>query len=166
MGSFVTGGSNYTWIAGNAYAFQDRFYHEHGGPAAPGVDWLNPVGQGVIVDITGSVQFDWEQGAPNAVDYVVVKQNFITNAKTLLYQTTVSPSGVRSRSISLPSVTLSANEGLLFTYRAQAGSQGLYTQYDSINVGLVQVLPEPASLSLCSLVSAAVLRRSRRRDRV
>ena len=136
LGSFTPGGSP-AWVGGNAYAFQDRFYHEHGGPAAPGVDWLNPTDGPATVNVSGVVRFDWEQGASNPVDYVIAIRDLETNAASVLFQTTVSPTGNTTVPVSLPAVSLSANQGLAFTYRAQAGSVGLYTSYDAINITLV-----------------------------
>lgn len=137
LGSYDTG--SYGWVGGDAYAFEDRFYHQHGGPAAPGVEWLNPTNESIMVSIDGTMQFAWEQGAPNPIDYVIAIENLQTHATTMLLQTTVSPSGNPLVSIAIPDLALTPDEGLLFTYRAEGGSVGLYTGYDSVDITLDSV---------------------------
>jgi hypothetical protein len=161
LGSYDTGGGN-GWIGGNAFAFQNQFYHQHGGSGAPGVVWLNPTQGPATVNITGEMQFAWEQGASNSVDYVIATENLETFAATPLLETTVSPSGNDIVSINLSDVLLASDDGLIFTYRAEAGSVGLYTGYDSINITLV---PEPVALGVLAMSGAMLMRpRYRRRS--
>jgi hypothetical protein len=160
LGSFDEGSN--AWVGGNAFAFQDRFYHQHGASGAPAVAWLNPTDSPITVNISGQMQFAWEQGAPNPIDYVIATENLTTYAATPLLETTVFPSGSGYVPVNISDVPLSADEGLVFTYRAEGGSVGLYTGYDSINVTLV---PEPATLSPLLIGGAGLLMRRRQRIR-
>lgn len=141
----------------------------------PMVRWLNPLGNGTQLSISGSLQVNWNGvnglGRPDDVDVVIAKFNSQLNTTTALFSTTVSkplpfPSVGDSVNIpiNLPNIALNAGDSIVVTHRGQTALSPLgawVNLYDGVTFHAVAV-PAPASAALLGLGGLVAARRRRK----
>ncbi|MBP6902257.1 MAG: PEP-CTERM sorting domain-containing protein [Burkholderiaceae bacterium] len=137
------------------------------------MDWINPVGNGAVLNMSGSFTFSWwghyTTNSPLApVDGVLAKYDASAGDFVVLwsgtYENPAAGGSLASPSSLVVPVTLKGvrfDEGdyLRFTFRGTSGESAtpLWLGYrDSMYMRLVSVVPEPSSLALLVLGLAFV----------
>lgn len=140
------------------------------------VRWINPVGDGTIVDITGSLRVDWAGWgvSPDVdVDVIIGFKDFSSNTLTLLFERTVQnptpglPNPPFPRVImplGIHSLRMDAGDSLLVSLRAKTAPSELdswIVMYDDVKIRYVTTVPEPAQWSMFAggLILVGVLAR-------
>ena len=141
----------------------------------PMVRWLNPLGNGTQLSITGSFQINWNGlnglGRPDDVDVVIAKFNSSLNTTTPLFTTTVSkplPFPSVGDSVNIPinltNISLNAGDSIVVTHRGQTALSPLgawINLYDGVTFHATAV-PAPASAALLGMGGLFAARRRRR----
>lgn len=160
---------------GNPPMFANRFTH-NAAPSVyqfvPVVEWLNPVGDGTEVALTGTLTVQWSGvnfvGLPVDVAVVIAHYDSVTHVATPLFSTVVSKP-IQGPSvgdkvelpIDISGVQLDAGDSLIFSHRAEEPlfPGGWVILYDDVSVTLV---PAPGAISLLGLGGLLAARRRRR----
>jgi predicted NUDIX family NTP pyrophosphohydrolase len=103
------------------------------GTSTPLVEWLNPTGQEVAVDLGGSLELDWDGGASGAVDVAVILVHTGTTTvyTQLLAQTCSGTAGTtQTIPVSATQVMVGPNDRILITHR-YTGTSGRATLHDA-----------------------------------
>lgn len=139
----------------------------------PVVSWINPMGDGVLVDVGGSLRLRWSGGGglgfPVDVDVVVAVEDASAGIVTPLFSGTFSkPTGLPSINDELVipigvtgSVALDTDDRIIVSHRAREafGPIGMWaTVFDEVSITLV---PSPGAMALLGL--AGLLAGARRR---
>lgn len=156
---------------------QDRIIHNlHTSTydSVPVVSWINPMGDGTQVNVSGSLRLRWSGGQglgfPVDVDVVVGVQDAFSGIVTPLLSGTFSkPSGVPSVNEELlisvdgkGSVTLDAGDMIIVTHRAREafGPIGMWaTVFDDVSITLVPAPGAAAFFGLAGLIAGTRRRR-------
>lgn len=148
--------------------------HTSAAQDVPLVRWQNPIGDGGVVDITGSLVINWNGngglGRPVDVDVVIAKHDASANTTTVLFSTTVSkpnPFPSIGDSVLLPvsitDVGVDQGDSVVITHRGRSalGPQGAWVNmYDSLSIQ--QVVPAPGAAGILAMAGLAAARRRRR----
>ena len=136
----------------------------------PMVRWLNPTGQVIELDITGTLRVVWantdELSLP--VDVAIARVNLTTGDATPLYTLTLANTvtGSALLEIDVPAVAMASDDSLAITVRAsRLAPRGTYIALhdDLLLVQDVSQIPEPGTLALLAMGGVAALRRRRRK---
>lgn len=141
--------------------------------AIPMVRWINPVGDGTLVDIVGNLNVAWSGhdliGVPMDVEVVIALNDFSAGVTSILSDELVSkpnqlPSVGDSTNIpvSIGQVSLDQGDSIIVTLRAQrsvAGDGRWVVLEDSLSVTLI---PAPGAAGVMGMAGLIALRRRRR----
>jgi hypothetical protein len=156
---------------------QDRIIHNlHTSTYAniPVVSWINTMGDGTLVDISGSMRLRWTGGGgvgfPVDVDLVLARQNILTGATTLLYAQTLSkptPSPSVEEEMLIPfdfaDVSFDQNDTLILTHRGREAFGPLGMWVTVFDQGMtVTLVPTPGAVTAIGMAGLALTRRRRR----
>jgi hypothetical protein len=139
----------------------------------PLVRWMNPLGNGVALDIAGTLTVNWNGvnglGRPVNVDVVIAKYTAASNTTSILFSDTVSkpnPFPSVGDSVFLPvnlsQIAMNAGDSIIISHRGQnpVGPLGAWVNlYDNLSLSAV---PAPGSFALLSLAGLVAVRRKRR----
>ncbi len=155
---------------------QDRSIHNlHTSTYAdiPVLSWINPLGEGTLIDITGSLRLRWSGGGgigfPVDVDVVLAVFNVGTQTTTPLLSQTYSkptPMPTIEEEITIPLNFLGLNfdtyDQLILTHRGRVsfGPLGLWVSIFDEEMNLTLV-PSPGTAALLGLAGLAAMRRRR-----
>lgn len=141
------------------------------------VRWINPAGDGTIVNITGNPRLVWEGhgGSPDVdIDVVLVKKDESEQTVELLYAETLSnpTPGITSSSMYLPmsfsNERFDAGDSVFLTLRSRTAPSPQVSWIlllDDIKITYVTSVPEPTETALLTagaIAVGAVVRRRRR----
>ncbi len=141
--------------------------------SVPLVRWLNPMGNGSVIDITGTLTVGWNGvngvGRPVNVDVVIGRRNASNNTVTVLFSDTVfKPNPFPSVGdsvflpVSLQHVTVNQGDSIVISERGQnaVGPLGAWINlYDDVTISTV---PTPGALGLLGMSGLIATRRKRR----
>ena len=148
--------------------------HEASAASMPLVRWMNPAGNGALVDIVGDLNVIWSGdgyvGEPVAVDVVIAMADASTGLTTPLLATTVNkplatPSILDSETINvgLSGLTLDDGDSLVFSLRGQSQFQGSgrwVILEDDVQISLTPI-PAPGAAILLGASGLVAMRRRR-----
>lgn len=172
-------GSGGAWVNSdelNPPIFNNRMthnLHDTSSSAIPMVRWINPVGNGTVVDIAGVLNVTWSGheffGVPVATDVVIAHNDFSTGITSLLYSDTLlkpSPFPSIGDSVDVPisirGVVMDEGDSILISLRGQrdfAGDGRWVILEDAISITLI---PAPGAAALLGMGGLIALRRRRR----
>lgn len=153
--------------------WHDLTAHTHSYQYASAVDWVNPVGDGAVLNMSGSFRFLWEghfsTGSPAApVESVLAKFDASSGTFTPLWSGSftnptvgdaLSAASTFTAPITLLGVRMDAGDYLRFSFRSTADESATplwIGMRDGMYMRLVAVVPEPASALLLGLGGLAL----------
>lgn len=139
----------------------------------PLVRWMNPVGDGAQVNLTGTLTLNWNGvdglGRPVDVDVVIAKYDASLGTTSILFSRTVAkPHPIPSvgdsvlMPISISGVSLDSGDSLIFTERGRSAlsPQGAWVNlYDNV---VIRQVPAPGTAGLLAMAGIVAGRRRRR----
>jgi MYXO-CTERM domain-containing protein len=139
----------------------------------PMVRWENPMGNGGVVNISGTLLVNWNGvsglGRPDDDDVVIAKFSASTNTTVALYSNTVSkpnPFPSVGDSVLLPinlsNILMNQGDSIIITHRGQQSLSPLgawINMYDGLTITSV---PTPGAAGVLALAGLAAARRRRR----
>jgi len=139
----------------------------------PMVRWMNPLGNGGVVSLSGTLLVNWNGvnglGRPDDVDVVIAKYSAATNSTSLLYSNTVSkpnpfPSVGDSRllPVNLSNIVVNQGDSIIISHRGREGLAplgGWINLYDGVTITTV---PGPGTGAMLAAAGLLAARRRRR----